>query len=475
MLVAEGLDRLSRDQADTATLYKLLSYAGVQIVTVSEGEISELHVGLKGTMNALYLKDLAQKTRRGLEGRVREGRSGGGLCFGYDLVPGDVGARRIDDGEAEIVRRIFREFAAGRSPRAIARQLNHEGVPGPHGREWRDTAIRGHVTRGTGILNNELYVGRLVWNRLTYVKDPSTGRRKSRLNPEGKHITEDVPDLRIVDAALWDSVRSRQSGIRESEGVSRARDTRFWEKRRSRHLLTGFLFCGTCGSRFASVGRDYLACSGARGRGTCSNRRSIRRAVVERIVLEGLQHRLMAPALVEEFITAFTAEVNRQRRHNEAARSAVHQELAAVKRKLAGLLDAVAEGIRGPDLQNRLDELAARKEALLRALEEPAASPVRLHPNLAQIYGQKIEQLHHALSDPAIRDEAVQILRGLIDRIVIQPAGDETEIEITGEIARMVELGLEGRTSKQAALDERTACSVKVVAGAGFEPATFRL
>ena len=183
----------------------------------------------------------------------------------------------------------------------------------------------------------------------------------------------------------------------------------------------------------------------------------------------------MAPDLVEEFITAFTKEENRQRRDNEAARSTVHQELATVKRKLAGLLDAIAEGIRGPDLQNRLDELAARKEALLRALEEPATSPIRLHPNLAQIYRQKIEQLHHALSDPAIRDEAVQILRGLIDRIVVQPAGDEIAIEITGEIARMVELGLEGRTSKQAVLDERTACSVKVVAGAGFEPATFRL
>jgi hypothetical protein len=37
-------------------------------------------------MNALFLKDLAQKVRRGLEGRVREGKSGGGLCYGYDVV-----------------------------------------------------------------------------------------------------------------------------------------------------------------------------------------------------------------------------------------------------------------------------------------------------------------------------------------------------------------------------------------------------
>ena len=167
VLVAEALDRLSRDQADTATLFKQLSFHGVRIVTVAEGEISELHVGLKGTMNALFLKDLAQKTRRGLEGRVREGRSGGGICYGYDLVPGDVGARRINAAEAAVVRRIFHDYAIGRSPRAIAKALNGEGVPGPHGRQWRDTAIRGHVNRGTGVLNNELYVGRLEWNRLT--------------------------------------------------------------------------------------------------------------------------------------------------------------------------------------------------------------------------------------------------------------------------------------------------------------------
>ncbi len=55
------------------------------------------------------------------------------------------------------------------------------------------------------------------------------------------------------------------------------------------------------------------------------------------------------------------------------------------------------------------------------------------------------------------------------------PALAGREIELVGEIARMVELGLEGRATKKATLDERTACSVKVVAGVGFEPTTFRL
>src|SRR5262249_55802206 len=153
------------------------------------GEISELHVGLKGTMNALFLKDLAQKVRRGLEGRVREGRSGGGLCYGYDVVRehdarGEPihGGRRAYANQADIVRRIFREFATGK-------------------------------------------------------------------------VTE-VPDLRIVDDALWQQVQARLGSIRESPRVAKARAAEFWLHRRPRHLLTGLAHCGVCGAPLAAVGKD---------------------------------------------------------------------------------------------------------------------------------------------------------------------------------------------------------------------------
>ncbi|BCI65828.1 hypothetical protein AAJCM20276_04520 [Acetobacter aceti] len=102
----------------------------MQIVTVAEGEISELHVGLKGTMNALFLKDLALKTHRGLRGRVEAAKSGGGLCYGYRFIRqfdahGEPirGDREIDDAQADTVRRIFCEFATGRSPLRVCRQL----------------------------------------------------------------------------------------------------------------------------------------------------------------------------------------------------------------------------------------------------------------------------------------------------------------------------------------------------------------
>ena len=93
IVLAEALDRISRDQEHIAAFFKLMSFAGVRIVTLAEGEITELHVGLKGTMNALFLKDLADKTRRGLRGRVEQGRSGGGLCYGYTIARSENGER----------------------------------------------------------------------------------------------------------------------------------------------------------------------------------------------------------------------------------------------------------------------------------------------------------------------------------------------------------------------------------------------
>ena len=217
IILAEALDRLSRDQADIASFYKRMRFADVQTVTLSEGEISDLHIGLKGTMNALFLKDLADKTRRGLRGRVEAGKSGGGNSYGYDVVRTIAadgtpvrGDRTVNEAQAAIVRRIFGEYAAGKSPRAIAKDLNAEGVPGPSGKGWGPSTIHGNSERGTGILNNELYLGRLVWNRLRYVKDPETGKRVSRVNPESEWIIHDVPELRIIDDDLWQAAKERQ-------------------------------------------------------------------------------------------------------------------------------------------------------------------------------------------------------------------------------------------------------------------------
>ena len=141
IVLAEAMDRLSRDQEDIAGLFKRLKFAGVQIVTIAEGEISEMHIGLKGTMNALFLKDLAQKTHRGLRGRIEAGKAAGGKSFGYDLVRrtdarGEPirGERAINEAEAAVVRRIFTMTAEGYCPIPISKTLNAASIAGTGGR-----------------------------------------------------------------------------------------------------------------------------------------------------------------------------------------------------------------------------------------------------------------------------------------------------------------------------------------------------
>lgn len=109
IVLAESLDRLSRDQEDAAGLFKRLTYVGVSIVTLAEGAITHLHIGFKGTMNALFLKDLADKTHRGLRGRVEHGKSGGGISYDYRVARASNGAtvatgeRDIESAEAAVV------------------------------------------------------------------------------------------------------------------------------------------------------------------------------------------------------------------------------------------------------------------------------------------------------------------------------------------------------------------------------------
>jgi site-specific DNA recombinase len=180
VIVVEALDRLSRKLADVAELHDRLSFLRIGLHTVATGEITPMHVGMLGTMAQMYLKDLAEKTRRGQLGRALKGRIPGGKAYGYDVLPAGpdgAGERRINPAEAAIVQRIFALFAAGTSPRAIAKQLNAEAVSGPDGRAWRDTTIRGQLDRGTGILNNALYAGRLEAALMSRTRAPAGGWR----------------------------------------------------------------------------------------------------------------------------------------------------------------------------------------------------------------------------------------------------------------------------------------------------------
>lgn len=478
IVLAEALDRVSRDQEDIAGVYKRMEFAGVKIVTLSEGEISSLHIGLKGTMNAMFLKDLADKTRRGLRGRVERGKSGGGIAYGYDVVKRfDTegrplrGDRTINDTQAAIVRRIFEEYASrNKSPRTIASELNAEGIPSPAGNTWSQSTINGNRRRGTGILNNELYIGRLVWNRQRFIKDPETGRRVTRLNDESEWTTQELPELRIVPQELWDMAKARQRDLD-------ARAPGMWQRNRPRYLLSGLVKCGVCGGGYAKVNPTHYGCASSKNKGesVCANRKTIARDKLENAVLSALQTHLMRADLLDVFCAEYTKHLNALRAAQDTARKTRIAEKIRLEKERENVLRAIREGIEARLVKDDLERVTARLEELGSdtAGDDCSAGPKPLlHPAMAQHYRREVENLRNALDRKDGRSEAAEHLRALIDKIVLTPekGREDLRIDLYGDLAGILGIANQKRARPGNAANNSVSGPNKIalVAGAGF-------
>ena len=450
VVIAEALDRISRDQEDIAAIYKRLSHADVRIITLSEGEINELHVGLKGCMNALFLKDLAIKTRRGQRGRVEAGKIPGGNSYGYTIVRrimdnGSVstGEREIDPDQAAIIRRMFKEYADGIAPRQIARRLNAEGVPSPRGGQWNASTINGSRQRRNGILNNELYLGRINYNRQKFVKDPETGKRVSRPNPKHEWIKKEVPHLRIIDDETWEAVQAIKARYSSSKGNKRQTKKR---------LLTGLVKCGCCSGSMTIINRERYYCSAKRERGTCDSTVGIKAAEIEDRVLTGLKDILLGNEdLIEAFVTEFKAEVARLRKQRGTRERQVQKDLNKVSTAIKRCLTFITEGDGDPGLvRDELRDLEVRKRDLERTINAVhEEQSVELHPNMADLYHKKVTELQSLLTDETARPQAMELIRSMIEHIEVH-AGKERgkpDVILVGALAQILAFTQQNNTA----------------------------
>jgi len=464
IVLAESLDRFWRDQEHIAGFYKRVIFDGARIVTVSEGEVNELHVGLKGTMGALHLKDLADKTRRGLEGRVRKGRCTGKVSSGYRIVRPPAGPnseverglREPDPVEAALVLRIFQAYAAGESPTAIAAALNAEGIVGPGGGVWHAATIRGRSGRGDGMLRNPLYGGQIVWNRRRYVKDPASGTLAERRNPAEAVVTHPVPALRIVPDDLWQRVQARL--VRDAAPRGPRGDARFWDTRRPPNLLTAKVFCGVCGKTYKAIAKDYLMCRAAHAHG-CRNRRAMKRSVLTARVCEAIGSKLMDPALAARFAQAFQAEWDRLSAEARQDQGGTERELKAVETRIRNIVRAIEDGAPSRDLRERLEVLEAERARLEEALAATTLPPARIPPDMGTVYRGRVARLMEALSEEA-SVETLEAARALIERITVTPLDDggPSGIELEGNLPAMLEAGGASLPTERSSAGRHTCC-----------------
>ena len=285
------------------------------------------------------------------------------------------------------------------------------------------------------------------WSPRPHVELPVTGRRQARLNPESKWIVEEVPQLRIIDDHLWDLVKERQRDSR-SRVTTKDKGVRSERARRPRYLLSGLLRCGTCGDGFSKISQAHYGCSAARNKGTCDNLLTVRRDELEAKVLDGLRDHLMHPELVKTFVDEFRREVNRQAAEQNIRRNQSERDLERTERDIRRLIEAIKAGVPGAAVKDEMTTLEARRIDLLSQLKEAPPPMPRLHPNIAEVYRQKVDNLAEALNEERTCTEAAECIRELIEEIRLVPDNGKLKVELYGQLAALINLANEHPRSK---------------------------
>ena len=378
-IVVDQLSRLSRDVGDTDAIVKRLRFFGVRIVAVSDGldtgeENTKISVTVKSLVNELYLDDLRKTTKRGLDGQFLKGYSTGGRTYGYhseavhDLTGRPdprgksvaVGYRlTVDAQEAATVKEIFQLFRHGRGEKAIAKQMNASNSL----RIWRPNTIY-------LMLRNPKYVGQISFNRREWQKNPETGRRVSRLRSPDQWESITSEALRIIDDETWVAVQQR---LRSRQRLFSSRCSA------TTHLLSGLLVCDTCSGRFSIVAKDYYGCRNHSESGACTNDLRIRREAIENLVVGELAKHL--PVWIEALCSA---AVRPSRPSADRETPNTQRDLQRLRRQANALLQAIQQGhLQGRALHEALQtyqrvwDQAEALERIGSSASEPQLSEIR--------------------------------------------------------------------------------------------------
>jgi site-specific DNA recombinase len=476
-LIVDDLSRLGRDQVECERTGRRLEFGGTCVIGISDGYDSasksrKVQRGMRFLMNEVFLDDLRDKTHRGLTGQAMKKFWAGGKPYGYRLVQlkdekrldvhgsaAIIGTMlEIDAEQAVIVREIFQNFANDWSPRKIADALNQRAVPSP-GSHWRNRTVRrasGWMGSGVrALLRNPLYAGKLVWNRTAWVKDPDSGRRITKARPASEHVSHDMPELRIIDVALWDRVQARwqRSAVRGAsvrEALSRTPHS----GRSAKFSFSGLLKCGLCGSNLVITGgqgkfKSYC-CSSYKdgGKAACSNSIAVRLSVVQTRLLASIKDGLLTDDVVAKVVRRAAQELAKPVKPASNA-----NRIAELHTEVGNLTGAIASGLlrASPALAQRLASAEAELARLASAAARPAANLVNLPTRLKARYRQLAGELetfmerdpHRARAAlreitgeiPVVPDEAGKCLVaqiGLNEKALLRATGSSQNFVVAG-------------------------------------------
>jgi site-specific DNA recombinase len=267
----------------------------------------------------------------------------------------------------------------------------------------------------------------------------------------------------------------------------------FWSVQRPKNLFSYLLKCGCCGGGFSKVSKNHYGCTTARNKGTCKNLLTIRQDEMENAILGALQSHLMDPTLCEVFCKEYAKTLQETRQQFNAKRRGFEAALQKLAIQMDKYIDAIGEGLFSPSLKEKIENNEARQAELKEILSKTEEVDVLIHPSMANRYRDEVSRLIESLNAKEHRSQAAQLLRSLIDKIVLTPKPDQDElsVDLVGDLAGILQVALDKKTppedrefirktvdtmqKAQAEPELEHIVQDKMGAGAGFEPATFGL
>lgn len=434
------LSRLARDNGELQTLLKRLKFHGVRIIAVtddydSNSENAKLSAGFRGLMGDLYVDDVRKKVAASMIGLALKAAPTGGRCYGYKIQPtydpsgatdqygrpAIVSKRwKIEPDEAKIVVQIFEWFADGKPPKWIANELNRRGVPAPRGKAWSASSLYPNTRKAVGILQNELYRGRLIYNRTKWVRHPDRNCRVRFDRPAAEWVTKDVPELRIVGESLWTAAQNRRGEIHAASAKIRAAlGSKSRTGRHGKYLFSGILRCNTCAALYSVHSQNEYRCSTYmnRGKAACGNSIPVKRDLLEDRLLAAIREDLFSSQALERFKQSVRQSLIAQRTNRSANQQDIERHIARLETEYANIMTAIRAGIVTKGTKAELEQTEAELERLraMQGRNEPQLDDLdRLVPQLTAHYGAMLKRLGENCVGPEMSKarQAIKLLTG---------------------------------------------------------------
>ena len=328
--------------------------------------------------------------------------------------------------------------------------------------KWLASAIHGEAERGSGVLNNRRYVGVITWGRTQWRRGAADSSKRHRMmNAKPLHEATDERQ-RIVPQSLWERVKARQAEQRRNLGArvrGALRQRAPGAGRPSRYPLSGLLRCAECGASYTIADARAYACASHINGAACTNTIRVSRTLAEERILASVKADLRDPEVIAEAERRFARAMGERMKPDPRAVA----RIAELEREVENLVGAIAGGMlaASPALARRL---AAAEEELARLkAAQQARAPViaRIGPRVAERFERMAGELEPRLQRDPERSRAA-LIEAIGPQIVLRPDDSRRFL--------WAEYGLE---------EQRLVAAVGMpeimVAGAGFEPATFGL